>query len=418
VQARGLADPSFFEPDVQIGKSGDHFYALIYERLWDTMLPALENEWENAIDSQRGAVTSFNYSRDEVDTVLANYRDPTGTILRTERQVFKRCSCVDPSGRRRVCVPPKIGWMCERKATLIKHDIILEREQEERRRLALEQEDIDFRVALAKRIVKDRAETIEGKKFYRSAAIKVAEELIKDQLVEESKGGTDTLKAHRRSTVEKKFTKSREKLQKAREYRLTDVKNKVKVMEDEVKELRGWAKEQKEAQIDQALQRMRELPEDKELEELDQKLEQEVERVERQAAAATSRKIQSAAKKKVGRGHKGFQDLVDEMMIDLVQQEMEERGEEAREKAEAEHKVLRRITAMWVGLGMRETFAEWKTWTKGRIKQRRKDARKALREAWHDYEAEGVVGVMAEWKRSFWEESFDVYTETTQWVHK
>lgn len=27
------------------------------------------------------------------------------------------------------------------------------------------------------------------------------------------------------------------------------------------------------------------------------------------------------------------------MMIDLVQQEMEERGEEAREKAEAEHKV-------------------------------------------------------------------------------
>lgn len=36
------------------------------------------------------------------------------------------------NGRRRVCVPPKAGWMCERKATLIKHDIILEREQEER----------------------------------------------------------------------------------------------------------------------------------------------------------------------------------------------------------------------------------------------------------------------------------------------
>lgn len=45
------------------------------------------------------------------------------------------------------------------------------------------------------------------------------------------------------------------------------------------------------------------------------------------------------AKKKISRGDKGFQDLVDEMMIDLVQQEMEMRGEEAREKAETEHKV-------------------------------------------------------------------------------
>lgn len=30
-----------------------------------------------------------------------------------------------------------------------------------RKRLAMEQEDIDFRVALAKRLVKDRSETIE-----------------------------------------------------------------------------------------------------------------------------------------------------------------------------------------------------------------------------------------------------------------
>lgn len=43
-----------------------------------------------------------------------------------------RCACMGANGRRRVCVPPKAGWMCERKATLIKHDIILEREQEER----------------------------------------------------------------------------------------------------------------------------------------------------------------------------------------------------------------------------------------------------------------------------------------------
>lgn len=42
----------------------------------------------------------------------------------------------------------------------------------------------------------------------------------------------------------------------------------------------------------------------------------------------------------------------------------------------------------------------------------------ALREAWHDYEAEGVVSVMAEWKASFWQEEYDVYTDTRIWRHK
>ena len=44
ITERGLGDPSWFEPDVEIetATGNDHFYALVYERLWDTMLPALE----------------------------------------------------------------------------------------------------------------------------------------------------------------------------------------------------------------------------------------------------------------------------------------------------------------------------------------------------------------------------------------
>lgn len=41
--------------------------------------------------------------------------------------------------------------------------------------------------------------------------------------------------------------------------------------------------------------------------------------------------------KKVKRGNKEFQDLVDEMLVDLVHQDMEAAGEEARRKAEKEH---------------------------------------------------------------------------------
>lgn len=43
VRERGLGDPRFFEPEAQSpDKPEDRFYALIYDRLWDTMLPALE----------------------------------------------------------------------------------------------------------------------------------------------------------------------------------------------------------------------------------------------------------------------------------------------------------------------------------------------------------------------------------------
>lgn len=42
----------------------------------------------------------------------------------------------------------------------------------------------------------------------------------------------------------------------------------------------------------------------------------------------------------------------------------------------------------------------------------------AVREAWHEYEAEEVVSVMAEWKRSFWQEEYDIYTDTRTWKHK
>eukprot|EP00903_Cladosiphon_okamuranus_P016231 g14974.t1 len=420
IKERGLGDPSCFEPDVEIDTATgtDHFYALVYDRLWDTMLPALEKEWETGPPARKGAITSFGYARGEVDTVLRDYRDPTGRVLRTKTQMFRRCACMGANERRRVCVPPRAGWMCERKATLIKHDIILEREQEERRRQAMEREDIEFRVNLAKRLVKDSSETFEGKKAYTKKAIRLAEELNKKKEMGEFQSEAEAMKAHRRQAVEKKFAKVKQSLNKEREHRLADLKLKVEDLQEELATLRGWGKEQKEAQIDQVLASMTSLPEDKKLAEVEQHLEDEVEMLEEKALAKEALKARKVRSKKVKRGDKEFQDLVDEMLADLVHQDMEAAGEKARRKAEKEHEVFRRIVAMWVGLGMRESFAEWKVWTKKRIRQRRKDARKALREAWHDYEAEGVVSVMAEWKASFWQEEYDVYTDERIWRHK
>eukprot|EP00752_Nemacystus_decipiens_P010775 g9584.t1 len=306
ISERGLGDPSCFEPDVlfDTATGSDHFYALVYERLWDTMLPALEKEWVNGPPAPKGAITSFEYTRDEVDTVLVGYRDPTGRVLR--------------------------------------------------RRRAMEREDIEFRVDLARRLVKESSETIEGKKAYTRKAIRMAEALKRKKEMGEFQSEAAAMKALRRQAVEKKFSKVKQSLNKEREHRLADLKLKVEGLQEELATLRGWGKEQKEAQIDQVLASMASLPEDKKLAEVEQQLEEEVEKLEQKASAKEAAKASKVRSKKIKRGDKEFQDLVDEMLFDLVHQDMDSAGEEARRKAEKEHE------ARWDGRQRLETvFTEW-----------------------------------------------------------
>lgn len=59
----------------------------------------------------------------------------------------------------------------------------LKLEHDGRRRQAMEREDIEFRVDLARRLVKESSESIEGKKAYARKAIRMAEELKKKKEV-------------------------------------------------------------------------------------------------------------------------------------------------------------------------------------------------------------------------------------------
>ena len=66
--------------------------------------------------------------------------------------MFKRCRCVDADGNKKVCVPPKPGWMCKRRADLFKCRVILQREKrmmDERKReeAAIQQAVENARVA-------------------------------------------------------------------------------------------------------------------------------------------------------------------------------------------------------------------------------------------------------------------------------
>lgn len=101
----------------------------------------MEKLWsEGKIEEVKGVINSFPYERMEVEDALVNFRDAGGEILHyAKKAFFRRCSCQGIDGKRRVCVPPKIGWACCRPAILVRSHFVLESAMVERRRITNEE---------------------------------------------------------------------------------------------------------------------------------------------------------------------------------------------------------------------------------------------------------------------------------------
>jgi hypothetical protein len=105
---------------------------------WDKLLPALEGYWQHGRDHDddqftvpRKYVQQFPYNENEVDRVLSSFKDPWGPVTtELEECFFRRCGCLDDKGKRRVCVPPAPGYMCTRKALLLKVEVKLQRQKD------------------------------------------------------------------------------------------------------------------------------------------------------------------------------------------------------------------------------------------------------------------------------------------------
>ena len=68
-------------------------------------------------------------------------------------------------------------------------------------------------------------------------------------------------------------------------------------------------------------------------------------------------------------------------------------------------------------MGLRDSFRDWKAWTKHRVKQRRRDIRKAAREARLGYEQEMANKDFAKWNLDKWKKHWDDFNDLHYWVH-
>ncbi len=129
-------------------------YQFPADALWSVFIPELRMMWSNQDDKSTGGMKSFAFGREEVEQALFEFRDASGALVRRLPNArFRRCSCIQ-TGRSLVCIPPAIGWMCERPALVVKMKVAYEENMLEKRRLFEEEMRINDAAKVAEAIAR------------------------------------------------------------------------------------------------------------------------------------------------------------------------------------------------------------------------------------------------------------------------
>ncbi len=404
---------------------GELFYQYPEEMFWDIFLPALEEIWGDGSFDTQGDIRSFPYSRKEAERVMNTFQDPYGPVVfRSPTGWFRRCVCKNEDGSRRVCIPPKAGWMCERAVILVKMSITLERELEERQRQQQERETVKQAMEAAEKSAKEYLEMDEGKLMIRKLAEVRAHELQHLEADSKFKGSLELEFRRRRKKLEKVFKKKEKKLQKARNEHHDELEAKKAKLMEKGKELDGWAAEQNDLAVDKILDELSNLTEDLQLSKLVEQYEKDlakiVKDIEKRAARGSlvERVVPTAALEFFQSMSRDHNEKLNELMVDLKRQYVDREKYRARKKVKSEHAKLKKIMTSWTGLGLRDTYREWKVWTKHRVKQRRRDVRKKNREDRLQYEQEMANLDFAKWNLNKWKRMWDDFNDLPYWVHE
>jgi len=135
-----------------------------------------------------------------VEQALFEFRDAAGPVVkRVSDAKFRRCSCLQ-SGRGAVCIPPKLGFMCQRPALLVRANVAYEENMREKRRLAGESKRISSAVNAAKQESIAFLKSEDGMLMVREEAERRISEMEADAEEERHKNDSDRKRFRRVSS--------------------------------------------------------------------------------------------------------------------------------------------------------------------------------------------------------------------------
>ena len=178
---RNMTDPAQFEPNTRVENSEDGWFALQLSYFWSELLPELKRIWrDEGMQNKHNPnwINSFPFDEREVLWAFSNFSDAYGVMLKRQKVRFRRCACVDGTGRRRPCVPPAVGFMCFRVATLLKMHFVMSGHRKERMWIAYKKAGIEEAVKAAEAEALKYLHSSVGKLWVETEAYRQAEVIL------------------------------------------------------------------------------------------------------------------------------------------------------------------------------------------------------------------------------------------------
>eukprot|EP01038_Epipyxis_sp_PR26KG_P009415 gene9415-12681_t len=288
IMERNLADPTLFEGNTK-SKVGDKdtWYALQLPHLFSDWLPQLKSIWQSEIrrnvEQSTVYINNFQFTEAEVIWAFSQFSDAYGPVLKIKDAMFRRCACMDPLDltKRKPCVPPKVGFMCLRKCTLLKSRIVLLQDKQERLWNTYKVNGINDAIKRAENEAKLYLDSIEGRLWLEKLAYDQAEELLMEDganfVVEKRIAKAEAKKKE----VIVKYDKRINKIQIIRDKKLDKMQIELeKLKQDKLVAKQGYLKNAIEQRISDLTIRMANLAETFQMKQLQIQCEEECEEID------------------------------------------------------------------------------------------------------------------------------------------
>lgn len=398
---------------------GGGYYSFANDVLFKEIIPRLQRVAHRLppSDGKLQRAANFEWESDEVADALAHCEDSCGPLAHTGlKLMFRKCRCMK-GGRRRVCVPPRKGYLCRRDdAALLKKQIVTDAEYREELSHQQELEKVDLAERIARNVAMQYIKSEDGQKdmaakaLKRSAAAMYADR--KRVYIEKQ-----TLVAQKKFDYEcAQRDKMLAALEASRKKRVDEINAEKTALSDKLERLRGWEAKKCQEKFEQCDRDLKNIPEDDEIELLKEQMDEAPKLFETEMAAVRDGEgfEQRQSRQKLTRKQKKF---AKEIRGKVEEEYCQVLIKEAARVARTEFKLMRKIGSSWTQGALRRVFLKWAGWAQDNVEKR------LILAAFEEEAAE--VAVFAEENKkkllameaAKWEEGYDAYEERYFYTH-
>lgn len=415
-------------------------YGVCRRNLYRTIIPAVL-AWRRL----GGDFNGFEYEMEEIEDALT-FADKLGPAGIPRCPVyFKRCACVDEDGKRRVCVPPRIGFQCVRDGMLVRMTIKTSNQVKADKSRAHEERAVKTAYKRVRRECKAYFHSTDGEQWlqqraeeeldFHEEAVELArvrhKKLVKrfQQVLKfEKKRNKLVVKRDRRkTTLRKKKAKVMEKANKAEDARRVELVNAAKDIRDTIKH--GLKESAALDKLHSAV-----MKEHKDHMALDD----ETDEAERDAFGKikTTHPMTGAmrAAESCPAYVSGIAEEVD-ALADFIQfttehtftvfeyrklireEYISSRTTAAVDEVRTNYELMRKVAQSWGGMGLRKCFAAWRQWTAGRLVERARNATLDAERKQHEEYAKWAEEKLRAAEAAKWVEKVDPFTDEVYLEH-